>query len=53
MRKVCINSNNNNLIIKTDKQKENQRNKVFDYLLFIDELEEFDWVSTKFLVSIL
>ncbi len=41
-RKNCINSNNNNPVIKPDKQKENQSNKTFDYITFTDELEGFN-----------
>ncbi len=40
-RKVCINSNNN-LVIKADKQKENQSNKKFVYISFIDDLKGFN-----------
>jgi hypothetical protein len=40
-RKVCINLNNK-IIIKADGQKENQSNKKFDYLSFIDNLEGFN-----------
>jgi len=32
-RKVCINSNYN-LVIKSDKQKENRSNEKFDYISF-------------------
>ena len=39
--KVCINSNNN-LVIKADKPKEKQNNEKFDYISFIDDLEEFN-----------
>lgn len=42
-RKVCINENNN-LVIKADKQKENQNNKKFDCILFFENLEEFNRV---------
>ena len=40
-RKVCINLNNN-IVIKADGQKENQSNKKFDYLSFIENLEGFN-----------
>jgi len=39
IRKVYYQNSNNNLL---DKQKENRSDKKFDYISFIDNLEEFD-----------